>query len=199
MAANGYTATPDAFPADYLDVLRTAVRKCPYFTVNNLNRDFVGTRGFSVVFRRDHAARAAVQFPWLERYLASSLRPDCNAFYLNPLQLEGGSRVDPHVDRSLRGYCKDVSTPLSVRVLYLDVPAGMVGGQLVLQRGKKVLAKVTPVAGTLVEFDGDLLHSVVRVDTPGKRLSLVCEQYALDERELAEVPDYTVETRARSY
>jgi predicted 2-oxoglutarate/Fe(II)-dependent dioxygenase YbiX len=86
-----------------------------------------------------------------------------------------------------------------VRVLYLDVPAGMVGGQLVLQRGKKVLAKVTPVAGTLVEFDGDLLHSVVRVDTPGKRLSLVCEQYALDERELAEVPDYTVETRARSY
>ena len=152
MAQSGYTATPDAFPADYLEALRAGVRKCPYFTVNNLNRDFVATRGFSVVFVREQTGRVAVEFPFLAPYLQQALRPDCNAFYLNPLQLESGSRVDPHIDRSLRAYCKDVSTPLQVSVLYAEVPAGMRGGELVLQRGKKVLAKVRPTTGTLLGF-----------------------------------------------
>jgi hypothetical protein len=84
-------------------------------------------------------------------------------------------------------------------VLYVDVPPGMRGGSLVLARGKKTLARVQPRSNLRVDFDGDLTHSVERVDSPGRRLSLVCEQYALDERELAEVPSYRVETRARDY
>ena len=84
-------------------------------------------------------------------------------------------------------------------MLYVEVPPGMRGGSLVLARGKKTLARVTPRPNLLVGFDGDLTHSVERVDSPGRRLSLVCEQYALDERELAEVPTYRVETRAREY
>jgi hypothetical protein len=32
------------------------------------------------------------------------------------------------------------------------------------------------------------MHSVERVDTPGKRLSLVCERSALQDEELALVP-----------
>jgi hypothetical protein len=60
-----------------------------------------------------------------------------------------------------------------------------------------VLGKVRPVAGALVAFDGDLVHSVARMAGSGRRLSLVCEQYALDERELAAVPAYRIETRAR--
>jgi hypothetical protein len=75
----------------------------------------------------------------------------------------------------------------------------MQGGQLVLARGKRTLAKVQPRAGLLVQFDGDLVYSVDRVDSAGKRLSLVCEQYLLDERELAEVPEYAIETRAKTY
>jgi hypothetical protein len=197
--ASGYSAVTEAFSSDYLAALRVGVRKCPWFTVNNLNRDFVATRGFSVVFVREQIARVVAEFPFFGPFLERSLRADCNAFYLNPLQLEAGSRVDPHIDRSLRAYCKDVSTPLQVSVLYVEVPAGMQGGELVLQRGKKVLAKVRPAAGTLLAFDGDLTHSVVRVDTPGQRLSVVCEQYALEERELAEVPGYALETRARRY
>lgn len=199
MSSSAHRETPDAFPPDYLDSLAKSIRNSRQFTVNNLNRDFVGTRGFSVVFVRGTVAKVEAEFPFFAPYLQRALRSDCNAFYLNPLQLEAGSRVDPHIDRSLRSYCKDIATPLEVSVLYVEVPPGMRGGALVLARGKKTLARVTPRPNLLVGFDGDLTHSVERVDSPGRRLSLVCEQYALDERELAEVPTYRVETRARAY
>lgn len=166
------------------------------FVQNNLNRDFVATRGFSVVFTRAGLERATNEFPCFEPYLRRVLRDDCNAFYVNPLQLENGSRVDPHIDRSLRAYCKDVEMPLQVTVLYVEVPDAMVGGALVLARGRKILARVQPRRGLLVEFDGDLTHSVDRVETPGRRLSLVCEQYSLLEDELEMVPEYAVESRA---
>ncbi|MCU0865716.1 MAG: 2OG-Fe(II) oxygenase [Planctomycetes bacterium] len=198
-ALAGHTQTPAAFDPAYLDTLQKGIRGCRFFTVNNLNRDFVGTRGFSVVFRREGLPQVLAEFPVFAPYLDRALRGDCNAFYLNPLQLEGGSRVDPHIDRSLRSYCKDISTPLAVSVLYVAVPAGLRGGALVLQRGRRTLAKVVPVANLLVVFDGDLTHSVERVDSPGLRLSLVCEQYLLDERELAAIPSYRIETRAKTY
>lgn len=189
----------DAFPAEYLATLREQIRQCRYFTVNNLNRDFVATKGFSVVFRREAMARVVAEFPFFADYLQRALRPDCNAFYLNPLELAAGSRVDPHIDRSLRAYCKEVAMPVAVSVLYVDVPPGMRGGQLVLARGKRVLVRIVPAANLLVGFAGDLTHSIDRVETPGQRLSLVCEQYALDDAELADVPQYVVESRARSY
>lgn len=188
---------PDAFPAEYLARLRADIRACPQFTQNNLNRDFVGTRGFSVVFRSTHQDRVAAAFPFFQPYLERVLRADCNAFYLNPLELRAGSRVDPHIDRSLRAYCKDVEMPLQVSVLYVEVPAAMRGGNLVLARGKRTLARVTPRPNLLVEFGGDLTHSVERVDSDGLRLSLVCEQYALSDEELEQVPEYAIETRAR--
>ena len=199
MSGSTHHEAADAFPLDYLDSLAKSVRACRLFTVNNLNRDFVGTRGFSVVFVREQVAKVAAEFPFFDLYLQKALRADCNAFSLNPLELEAGSRVDPHIDRSLRSYCKDITTPVQVSVLYVEVPAGMRGGALVLQRGKKTLARVKPRSNLLLAFDGDLTHAVERVDTPGRRLSLVCEQYALDERELAAVPSYRVETRARTY
>lgn len=196
---HAHTETQGVFPDSYLDTLRAQIRRHPLFTVNNLNRDFVGTRGFSVAFTRAGLPRVVEKFPWFATYLEHVLDPGCNAFYLNPLQLAAGSRVDPHVDRSLRSYCNDIATPFCVSVLYVEVPPQMQGGRLVLQRGKKVLARVVPSANLLVVFDGDLLHSVERVDSHGLRLSLVCEQYALDARELASVPTYAVESRARAY
>lgn len=196
---SAYTATADAFAPEYLRTLREQIRKCPWFTVNNLNRDFVGTRGFSVVFRREARERVVAEFPFFADYLARALRDDCNAFYLNPLELEAGSRVDPHIDRSLRAYCKDVPTPFAVSVLYVDVPPALRGGQLVLARGKKTLAKVTPATGMLLAFDGDLTHAIERMDSAGKRLSLVCEQYSLGDDELEQIPDYRIETRAKRY
>lgn len=195
----GHTLLPDAFDGDYLALLRHHIRKSPWFTTNNLNRDFVGTRGFSVVFHGSARARVVNEFPWCEPFLARALRADCNAFYLNPLQLQQGSHVAPHIDRSLRAYVLDVDPPLQVSVLYVEVPKDLRGGELVLRRGRKFLGRVPPREGMLVQFDGDLEHGVDRVDTPGLRLSLVCEQYLLGERQLALVPEYRIESRAQRY
>lgn len=168
----------------------------PYLALNNLNRDFVATKGFSVVFRRSHLATVAEQFPVFKRYLDTALQPDCNAFYLNPLLLKAGSRVDPHIDRSLRSYCKTIQPPDWVSVLYVSVPDDLEGGELVLRSRQRTVGQIKPQANTLVLFQGDLTHSVTAVVKGGERLSLVCEQYSLDEKELEEIPAFKLESRA---
>lgn len=191
-----YEQQPNAFSADYLNDLRGEIRACPYFAVNNLNRDFVGTKGFSVVFQRSGMAEVERQFPWFKTYLDQALQPFCNAFYLNPLLLKQGSRVDPHIDRSLRSYCKTIEPPALVSVLYVQVPADLQGGELVLRDRHRQVAQVKPQVGTLLRFQGDLTHSVNAVTVGGDRLSLVCEQYSLEDAELQEIPEFTVESRA---
>ncbi|RCJ38301.1 iron-regulated protein [Nostoc minutum NIES-26] len=191
-----YQQQPNAFPSDYLNNLWGEIQACPYFAINNLNRDFVGTKGFSLVFQRSHLAQVEQQFPYFKPYLDLALQTNCNAFYLNPLQLKEGSRVDPHIDRSLRSYCKTIEPPLLVSVLYVRVPPNLEGGELVLRSHKRQLGQIKPQVNTLLYFQGDLTHSVNAVKTPGNRLSLVCEQYSLSEAELQEIPTFTVESRA---
>ncbi|MBD2022655.1 2OG-Fe(II) oxygenase [Leptolyngbya sp. FACHB-36] len=193
-----YRQQPNAFSPDYLNELRGGILACPYFTVNNLNRDFVGTKGFSIVFQRSQLATVERQFPFFKRYLEQALLSACNAFYLNPLLLQQGSRVDPHIDRSLRSYCKTIDPPAMVSVLYVQVPPNLQGGELVLQTHKQRVGQITPKSGTLLHFQGDLTHSVNAVVVTGSRLSLVCEQYSLTDSELHDIPAFTVESRASS-
>ena len=108
-----YTEQEAALPPGHASSLRKQIVASKYFTIHTLNRDFVGTRGFSVVFRRDSLGRVRREFPYFEPFLSLALRPDCNAFYLNPLQLVAGSRVDPHIDRSLRSYSVHIGTPVT--------------------------------------------------------------------------------------
>lgn len=168
---------------------------CHYLAVNNLNRDFVGTKGFSVVFRRSHLEKVSQRFPFFRAYLDQALQPDCNAFYLNPLVLGAGSRVDPHIDRSLRSYCKTINPPQVVSVLYIQVPTDMQGGELVLRNRKQQVGQIKPEVNKLIYFQGDLTHSVNAVKTSSTRLSLVCEQYSLEESELFDIPDFAIESR----
>lgn len=184
------------FDPIYLSRLQGQILACPYFAVNNLNRDFVGTKGFSIVFRRSHISLVEQQFPYFKPYLEQALQPDCNAFYLNPLLLKTGSRVDPHIDRSLRSYCKTIQPPAVVSVLYVQVPSDLVGGELVLRSGKRQVGKICPQVNTLLVFQGDLTHAVNPVTSTGSRLSLVCEQYQLDATELSDIPEFTLESRA---
>jgi predicted 2-oxoglutarate/Fe(II)-dependent dioxygenase YbiX len=190
-----YQLQPNAFPNNYLNDLWGEIHACPYFAVNNLNRDFVGTKGFSVVFQKSHITQVEQRFTYFKPYLDLALQKNCNAFYLNPLLLKEGSRVDPHIDRSLRSYCKTIEPPLLVSVLYVRVPDNMQGGELVLRSHKRQLGQVKPQINTLLYFQGDLTHSVNAVQTPGYRLSLVCEQYSLGNEELAEIPEFTIESR----
>ncbi|ARV60039.1 iron-regulated protein [Nostocales cyanobacterium HT-58-2] len=194
-----YHQQPNAFPSNYLNDLRGQIQACPYFAINNLNRDFVATKGFSVVFQRSGLAQVEEQFPYFKPYLDLALQPNCNAFYLNPLQMKEGSRVDPHIDRSLRSYCKTIEPPMLVSVLYVWVPSEMEGGELVLRSRKRQVGFIKPQMNTLLYFQGDLTHSVNAVKTPGNRLSLVCEQYSLSDTELREIPQFTLESRANQY
>jgi len=194
-----YQVQTNVLSERYLNKLWKKINAVPYFTVNNLNRDFVQTKGFSVVFRRDGLSTIEQKFPFFKPYLDVALQPDCNAFYLNPLLLGAGSRVDPHIDRSLRSYCKTIDPPFVVSVLYVKVPECMSGGELVLKSGKRHVAKIAPQANSLVYFQGDLTHSVNPVKTSGNRLSIVCEQYDLAPDELEEIPSFTVESRAYAH
>ena len=192
-----YRTLHRVFEPDYLSDLRGQILACPYLAVNNLNRDFVGTKGFSVVFRRSGLNRVERRFPFFKPYLSTALQPSCNAFYLNPLLLKTDSRVDPHVDRSLRSYCKTVEPPAIVSVLYVQVPPNLVGGELVLRCHKRRVGCIQPQVNTLLHFQGDLTHSVQKITSPlATRLSLVCEQYSLLESELQEIPEFAIESRA---
>lgn len=191
-----YRQQLDAFAIAYLYTLRGEILSCPYFAVNNLNRDFVGTKGFSVVFQRAGLETVTQQFPFFGPYLDRALQPHCNAFYLNPLLLKEGSRVDPHIDRSLRSYCKTVEPPAIVSVLYVQVPSPLQGGELVLRNHRQQVGQIKPQVNTLVHFQGNLTHAVNPVRVSGTRLSLVCEQYSLSATELSEIPEFTVESRA---
>lgn len=191
-----YQQHPNAFSLQYLQDLWGEIQACPYFAINNLNRDFINTKGFSVVFQRQGLAEVIQKFPYFKPYLDLALLPNCNAFYLNPLLLKAGSRVDPHIDRSLRSYCKTVEPPAFVSVLYVRVPEDMQGGELVLKLQKRQVGQIKPQTNSLIYFQGDLTHSVNAVITVGNRLSLVCEQYSLSEDELEEIPQFTLESRA---
>lgn len=191
-----YYQQPLAFTDDYLRNLYGEIQACRYLATNNLNRDFVDTKGFSVVFQRSGIAKVIQQFPFFKPYLNLALQPNCNAFYLNPLVLKQGSRVDPHIDRSLRSYFKTIAPPAIVSVLYVQVPSDMKGGELVLYTHKRQVGQIKPQMNTLLCFQGNLTHSVNRVETLGNRLSLICEQYSLDADELDKIPQFIVESRA---
>jgi hypothetical protein len=186
----------EVFSVSYLNDLRGEILASPYFAINNLNRDFVGTKGFSVVFQRSHREQVERQFPFFKPYLDRALEPDCNAFYLNPLLLQQHSRVDPHIDRSLRSYCKTVEPPELVSVLYIQVPSDLQGGELILRDRKQQDGWIRPKLNTLLGFQVNLTHAVNAMQVAGIRLSLVCEQYRLTETELREIPTFTVESRA---
>jgi hypothetical protein len=190
-----YHQYPQAFEPEYLSQLQGQILACPYFAVNNLNRDFVGTKGFSVAFQRSHIADVEQRFPYFRKYLDLALKPECNAFYINPLLLKSNSRVDPHIDRSLRSYCKTIEPPAVVSVLYVAIPEDLEGGELVLRSSKRSVGKIVPQTGTLLFFQGDLTHSVNAVTSSAIRLSLVCEQYSLDESQLHQIPGCQIESR----
>jgi predicted 2-oxoglutarate/Fe(II)-dependent dioxygenase YbiX len=190
-----YQKQSQTFSEKYLSDLKGQIFACPYFAVNNLNRDFVNTKGFSVVFRRSHLTTVIQKFPYFQSYLEQALNADCNAFYLNPLLLKNGSRVDPHIDRSLRSYCKTIDPPSLVSVLYVAVPSDLVGGELILRNHKQKVGEIKPRANLLVTFQGDLTHSINPVTASGDRLSLVCEQYNLESEQLRGIPEFRLESR----
>jgi hypothetical protein len=75
--------------------------------------------------------------------------------------------------------------PLCSTVLYLNLPNTFTGGRLFIKKfnSNHIYKKIDPAIGKLVEFRGDMSHGVDEIYSDEKidRLSLVFEQYILDE------------------
>jgi len=190
-----YSLKSKAFPLDYLKDLEKQILSSPYLAASQLSDSFTGTRGFSVVFKRQGIERVKHHFPFLYRYLQTALNSTCNAFYLNPLIIEKGTRVESHVDCSICHYTKAKTVPAIVSVLYVKVPPDLRGGELVLRKSEQQIDKIKPQVNTLLYFRGNLEHSVSKVESSQPRISLVCEQYNLEANLLELVPEFRIETK----
>ena len=181
----------DAFPTDWLDHVRQRILNSPLLAASTLNAGFAGTQGYSLTFKAEGRTRLDKHFPEFTPYLESVIQEDSNAWFLNPLLIMKGNRVAPHIDCSLKSWCRpDVPPyPQKVSVLYVQVPDDMEGGQLILHR-RRPLATVTPQTNLLVEFKGNLRHEVCAVECSTPRISLVLESYQLPDDLLDRVPDF---------
>ena len=192
-----YARKVNILSLEYLNELKSAIVSSPYLAASQLSDLFTNTKGFSVVFKSSGIPEVVKQFPFFEPYLQVALKSACNAFYLNPLILESGSRVEPHVDCSLSKYGKVWTTPNLVSVLYVYVPEDLQGGELVLENNDQKIAQIQPQSNTLLYFIGSLLHSVNPVQCSETRISLICEQYTLDSDRLQSIPEFEVLSGAR--
>ncbi len=178
-----------------------AVLDSPYLAQTDLNSGFSGTYGFSFIFRRTGLPQAVQIMPELQPYLDKVLLPQANAFFLNPLLIRQGAGVAAHADKTLRSWTQpdEPPFPLRVSVLYLQVPAALQGGELIFRRFGLKLVRIQPRFNTLVEFAGHILHEVTPMSNSAEeaRISLVCEQYQLQEDLLELVPEFSMDsTRA---
>jgi hypothetical protein len=195
--------------------LRAAIASSKLTGTSQLDGGFAATRGFGVSCHVDAVADAVSRVPLVgpfvdvaldARLLSRLLRPNLveraaaaifglvNALYLNVLVVPPGAGVGRHVDATLgvatagRGDDRPLP-PRAVVVLYVDVPDGIVGGELRLFAGDDVVAAVAPRTGRLVVFRGALGHEVTPVSTStGARVSCVAELYALPRRRLRRLP-----------
>jgi 2OG-Fe(II) oxygenase superfamily len=192
-----YWLKPKIFPSDYLSSLQTKILFCPYLAASQLSESFEGTKGFSVIFQRSGIDKVEQHFPFFQRYLKVALMSSCNAFYLNPLVLEGGTCVKAHVDCSLSNHSnKFIAIPSIVSVLYVEVPLDLQGGELVLQNRDRQVGQIKPKTNTLLYFRGNLKHSVNEVKSSQARISLVCEQYNFNETQLQQIPEFKIQSEA---
>lgn len=164
---------------------------------NPLNGSFKNTKGFLIQF---------IDYPHLEQRFQKHgasfaynvfrkiKNPKCNAFICNLLVIparnkkqspEIGMHQDCTLDITEESFPYRTYLPKCVSVLYIQTPVIFSKGELELYTfmGLSDIPEqvITPKIGRLVEFRGDLFHSVNSFesdeDTP--RVSLVFEQYIL--------------------
>ncbi|WP_330204434.1 2OG-Fe(II) oxygenase [Cyanobacterium sp. Dongsha4] len=192
-----YAQRTNLFSLNYLDELEKSILSSPYLADNQLSDNFAQTRGFSVVFKRESIDKVEQEFPFFKNYLQMALKNPCNAFYLNALILDDGSRVEPHIDCSISSYERIMLVPQLVSVLYVKIPDDLQGGELILELENKPVGKITPRRNNLIYFIGHLLHSVNPVVSSQPRISLICEQYNLPDERLVKIPDLDIQSNKK--
>jgi len=183
------------FSEDYLEKLKREIISSKYLAKNHLNYNFSTTLGFSLIFKASKIGLMKEKFPFFSEYFDRVFLPEIDVYYLNPLVLNYNSRVERHIDHSLRSYDPEIGFPNRVAVLYVSVPK-MKGGELVLYEQERMIKKIKPQNNKLVFFAGELKHeikNISRIDGNEKqRISLVCEQYKANEEQLKKIPDFLI-------
>ena len=193
--------TPEALSPEQTEAIRTTILGSSLLGESNLSVQFTGTYGFSLMFQREALGEVVERFPAFAPFLDAALLPDSNAFLLNPLLIQSGRTVSPHIDQSLEFYRTHIGCPLAVSVLYVQVPPVLTGGELRLYHRGAHVATVTPRPRVLVRFRGDVVHEVTRVGTddaslPAARISLVIEQYRVADAVRAKMPRLELRDKA---
>lgn len=186
-----YKLTHDAVPPSYCATVCDALAASPYVGESPLGPEFVRTRGFSLIFRRTALPEVATAFPYLEPFLDEVVFEACNAFYVNPVIMAGGSRVGDHIDCRLVESENARIIPNLVSILYVQADPEARGGTLRLRIDPEHAIGVQPRSGDLLHFKGSLIHSVDALED-GERISLVCEQYNLPDAILAGFPEFEI-------
>lgn len=192
MSQGFYSHKRDVLDDSLRAALIAGILGSEFYADSALGKEFVETKGFSLVFKRSAMDTVAASFPYLASLLEEVMFEESNAFYVNPLVLFGGSRVDPHID------CRVVSPddvriiPNIVSVYYAEVAKEMDGGRLILNSGKQNEIAVRTQTNELVHFLGNVVHHVEEIGTTHRRISVVCEQYNLDDELLAAFPQCEV-------
>lgn len=185
-----YRRTQDLLLPKELCALQQEILESPYLAAEALNSGQRGTYGYTLVFRRSSILRVCQEMPALRPYLEKALDGRCNAFFINPLVISEGQQVAAHADCSLGELCR-VPYPVRTSVLYLRVPADLVGGRLSFYIMGVPVGRVSPQENLLIEFPGAVRHSVEKVEVCAlPRVSLVCEQYILKQSTLEKIPEY---------
>lgn len=187
-----YAIKKYTFSEEYLAGLMHHLMSSPYLASSPLGKEFVNTKGFSIVFTRSQLSDVLESFPYLKIFLDAVLFPKCNAFYINPLVLQGGSRVDPHVDCRLVISENARIIPNLVSVLYVHAEPNITGGEFILNAGRDEETTIKPLTNLLLHFRGNIIHSVREVQGLHTRVSLVCEQYNLPDSVLRGFPGFEI-------
>jgi hypothetical protein len=196
MADPFYAVSPGLLTAAQRDELTEGIVSSKFFGASALGKEFIDTSGFSLVFKRQALGTVCGQFPYMRQLLQSVLFDSCNAFYVNPLVMFGGSRVDAHIDCRLMTDSHTRIIPNLVSVYYAEASPRMTGGRLILNPGAENEMVIAPNTGDIVHFLGSTVHGVEEVKTRDRRVSVVCEQYNLSDSILDIFPSCDVVTGA---
>jgi hypothetical protein len=164
---------------------------------NQLSAAFEGSSGLQIVFTRSGLEELRTRLPILIPFFELSAASFSNAFFMNALIVSDRFQVKPHLDCSLNTFLPSHASPIRVSVLYLQVPDDLSGGALEIFNRSGVVAAITPREGLLVQFRGDLVHGIASGKTNSERISLVLEEYQLDDDQLGFIPDFSLQPALR--
>lgn len=188
MAKGFYSVQKHVLDPCSLTNLLKGICESAYLGKSPLGEEFVNTLGYSLIFRRSSLGEVVANFPYLEPYLIAVMFEGTNAFYVNTLILNGTSKVNAHIDCRLLSPQNIRIIPNLVSVFYAEVSREMAGGKLILNIGKDEEVTLTPETNSVIHFLGKVIHCVSEVTNPERRISVVCEQYNLDDDVLEAFP-----------